>query len=141
MLTFAPQMRQLLHVTRMLALLGALALTVFTHWQGEEAVPPAPQECQAEPSVMAPQRHQHQEATLTDATQLFRVCGSRPQRLIPTHGSKPGRPVTSFRAQPRVRIVPPLHSPHDSRCRLETAPHSLSASCDYYVIALRHIIR
>ena len=87
-----------------------------------------------------PRNDSRHEATLTDASTLYRVCSSRPQRLIPSHGSKTERTVHPSGCV-RRHIVKPLQSVYDSRRRLETAPFCLSASCLYYVIALRHIIR
>lgn len=92
-------------------------------------------------AVMAPQQHRHHEATLTDASQLYRICSSRPQRILPTQGSKTERTITPCGNMARRHHVKPLHSFYDSRLRQETAPFCLSASRDYYVIALRHIIR
>ena len=91
------------------------------------------------PEVL-PQHHHHHEATLTDATNLYRVCTSRPQRVLPTHGSNSERTVSPCHLS-RRRIVEPLKFRHDGRRRLESAPFCRSASCDYYVYALRHIIR
>ena len=126
----------------MMALLTAALLTVvllaaLTGWQRDEAG--VVQEAELTATMVLPQDGHHHEATLTDATQLYRVCSSRPQRLLPTNGTKTER-TTSLGGMVR-NIVKPLHPFHDSRRRLERAPHPLPASCDYYVIALRHIIR
>lgn len=124
-----------------LTVICAVTLAVVTHWQGQDIVPEQDlSECTGA-SVMAPQQHQHQEATLTDDTLPYRVSSSRPQRILPTHGSRSERTLTSILHFVRHHIVKPLHSYSDSRCRKEAAPCSLSSSCDYYVIALRHIIR
>ena len=132
-------------VARMLMAIGAIVLTFAVTGTGtwdisHQACPHDCADCQSAEALMSPQRHQHHEATLTDATSLYRVCSSRPQRLLPTHGSK-----TERTANPcgfvRRHIVKPLQFLHGSRRRLETAPFCLSASCHYYVIALRHIIR
>ncbi len=124
-----------------LTALCAVCLTVVTHWQGQADVPEQKLSERAESSVMTPQRQQPHEATLTDATQLYRICSSRPQRILPSQGSRSERTQTPAFNFIRQHIVKPLHSYCDSRCRLESAPFCLSASCDYYVIALRHIIR
>ena len=129
----------------MLALLTAVLLAAFVvrqtgdgAWADRSA---RPAEAAAQTAMlMSPQDAHHHEATLTDATQLYRVCSSRPQRLLPTHGAKTERTANPCGAV-RRNIVKPLYFLHDSRRRLETAPHALPASCDYYVIALRHIIR
>lgn len=125
----------------LLAALIAVCLTVLMNGQEGETVAQQDQQKQSESSVIAPQQQQPHEATLTDATQLYRVCSSRPQRILPTQGARNERTLTPAIRLVRQYILKPLHSYHDSRCRIESAPFSLSASCDYYVIALRHIIR
>ena len=142
---FAPQNQLETHLVRMkrwiLATLLVLCLTVFANWQtqnnlSQQIAPP-----RTESSILTPQRQQPHEATLTDATQLYRICSSRPQRILPTQGSRTERTTTPPILLARQHHVKPLHSYYDSRRRLESAPYCLSASCDYYVIALRHIIR
>ena len=124
-----------------IAALIAVCLTVLVDGQEQEAVSWQSLPEQSESSVMVPRQQQPHEATLTDATQLYRVCTSRPQRLLPTQGSRSERFLTPAIKLVRQYILNPLHSHHDSRCRMESAPFALSASRDYYVIALRHIIR
>ena len=135
-------MRRILLMTRILAAFCAVFLAVFTGWQHHDgaAVETA---CQhLELAIVAPQHQHRQEATLTDASQTYRICSSRPQRILPTQGSKTERTVTPYGSLAfRQHNVKPLYSCYDCRCRLETAPFCMSASCDYYVIALRHIIR
>ena len=122
-----------------LLLLIAVLLTVNYSWQEKGYVHDIGQG-QRDATVITPQDTRHHEAMLTDASSLYRVCSSRPLRILPTQGSK-----TERTANPcgfvRRHIVKPLHFLYDSRRRLETAPFCLSASCLYYVIALRHIIR
>lgn len=125
-----------------IAALIAVCLTVIMNGQEQEAVSRQNNPEQRESSVVVPRQQQPHEATLTDATQLYRVCTSRPQRLLPTtQGSRSERFLTPAARLVRQYILKPLHSHHDSRCRMESAPFALSASRDYYVIALRHIIR
>ncbi len=120
-------------------------LAVITNWQGGgvEANPTIlktlPSEGSA--SIIIPQNQRHHEATLTDATSLYRICNTRPQRIMPTYGSKSERSISHFRFLMQRHIVKPLSILHDSRRRQETAPFCLSASCHYYVLALRHILR
>lgn len=123
-----------------LTVLCAVCLAVTTHWQGQDIVTGQDISEYAEPSVLTPLQHQHHEAALTDVTLLYRICSSRPQRILPTHGSRSKRALT-----PTFNliwyIVKPLHSYFDNRCRQESAPFRMSSTCDYYVFALRHIIR
>ena len=135
-------MRRTLITAKILTALCAVCLMVLLNWQNHDDAAVTESYQHRESSVLTPQHYHHQEATLTDASQIYRICSSRPQRILPTHGSKTERTITPFgRFAQRQHIVKPLYSYHDSRCRLETAPFCLSASCDYYVIALRHIIR
>ena len=139
---FAAGMRQVLLTTRILTALCAMFLTVMFNWQSSSDVSVEESYHHEESSVVAPQHQHHQEATLTDASQIYRICSSRPQRVLPTQGSKTERTNTPFGCSViRRHIVKPLYSYYDSRCRVETAPFCTSASSDYYVIALRHIIR
>ena len=123
-----------------LLFLIAVLLTVNDNWQEKDCAQNIAVQEQRDATIITRQDTRHKEATLTDATSLYRICSSRPQRIQPTHASK-----TERTAKPcsfvRRHIVKPLHFLHDSRRRLETAPFCLSASCLYYVIALRHIIR
>ena len=54
---------------------------------------------------MIPLQQHHHEATLTDASQLYRVCSSRPQRILPSQGSKTGRTITPFGNLPFGNIL------------------------------------
>ena len=127
---------------RILTAICAVCLTVLLNWQSHYDATAEGSYQHRESSVLTPQYHHHLEATLTDASQIYRICSSRPQRVLPTQGSKTERTITPFgNFAIRHHSVKPLYSYSDSRCRKETAPFCLSASCDYYVIALRHIIR
>lgn len=117
-----------------------VVLAVLANWQGTAVQLPLEQQHQPSAAVVTPHNPHHHEATLTDASSLYRICTTRPQRVIPTHGSNSERSTGSC-CSARRHVVKPLHFLHDSRRRLETAPYCLSASCKYYVIALRHIIR
>ncbi len=139
--TFAAEMRRTLLTMGILTALCALCLTVLLNRQTQGG-PTVAESCQhRESSVVSPQHQQHHEATLTDATLLYRICSSRPQRILPTQGSRNERTLTLSFYTVGQHFFKPLHSYFDSRCRLESAPFCLSASSDYYVIALRHIIR
>ena len=142
MAIFAGRMKRTRGFIWLLTALFAVCLTVLLNWQEQGVVSSQGYIERAESSVLTPQRQQPHEATLTDASQLYRVCSSRPQRILSSQGSKTERTITPFGSfAQRQRIVKHLYSHYDSRCRKETAPFSMSASCDYYVIALRHIIR
>ena len=135
-------MRRKLLMTWMLTALCAVCLTVLLNWQSKDDALAGIALQPMESTVMVPLQQHHHEATLTDASQIYRVCSSRPQRILPSQGSKTGRTITPFgNLALRQHIVKHLYTYYDSRCRQETAPFCMSASCDYYVIALRHIIR
>lgn len=121
----------------------ALLSGVWLMWAGAQRLnSPSPDGGlrQAGALTLAHQPGNNQEATFTDATLLYRLCGSRQQRTISTNSLKTERTVTSHSALAKFHIIKPLYSHYDSRCRLETAPFCPSASRDYYVIALRRII-
>lgn len=134
-------MKQKGRLVRFAIAVWAILLAVLANWQqADSPAIEAPQPSAATAIVTPLQRHHH-EATLTDASQIYRICSSRPQRIMPTQGAKTERTITPCSSQARQQHVKPLHSFFDSRYRRETAPFCLSASRDYYVIALRHIIR
>ena len=84
-------------------------------------------------------KHHPSAATLSDAHDIYRICNSRPGRVLPTYGSKPGRTLGK---QPFNHKSNTCYSLLNRRKqRLETSPFATAASCEYYVIALRHIIR
>lgn len=139
--TFAGRMKQKCCFLWLLTAVFAVFLSVVANWQEQDVVCEQEHAQCSESSVLTPRRQQPHEATLTDATQLYRICSSRPQRILPSQVSRSNRLITPAFNFVRQHIVKPLHSFYDSRCRLESAPFCLSASCDYYVIALRHIIR
>lgn len=124
---------------RMLTALCAVCLAVLVNWQGE-AVTRAEGLRQQSASVVVPKHQHHQEAILTDALQLYRICSSRPQRVISSQGSRTENTPFGWFARLKHHVKP-LYSFYDSRSRGETAPFCMSASCEYYVIALRHILR
>ena len=115
-------------------------VAVLANWQGEDVQRTTENQEKAVSSIVTPQDDRHHEATFTDATSLYRICNTRPQRVVPTYGSHSKR-TTSQSAFALRKIVEPLKSLYDSRRRQETAPFRPSASCDYYILALRHIIR
>lgn len=125
---------------RFLLVQSVLLLAVIANWQSSDGLQ---QHLTSKPesAVMAPRQHTHHDAVITDATQLYRICTSRPQRIVPTQSSQPERLSSSLSACALRHSVKPFKSIYDSRTRLETSPFCVSASRDYYVIALRHIIR
>ena len=135
-------MRRTLLTKWIMAVVCAVCVTVLLNWQSKDGAAANESFQQVESSVVTQRSQHHQEATLTDASQLYRICSSRPQRVLPVQGAKTDRSVNTFgNFAIRQHRVKPLYSYHDSRCRLETAPFCMPASSDYYVIALRHIIR
>lgn len=86
-----------------------------------------------------PSENENGVAMIDDARCIYRLSNTRPQRLLPSHGSKPGKSTGRSFAVRR-----PHHKHffflHDGRRRLETAPFQSAASRDYYVFALRHIL-
>lgn len=89
--------------------------------------------------------HQHeQDAQLEDASNAaYRVCSSRPQRLLPS-GNIHGNPSASSRLLiHRIRFLSSLLSVIEGAkepFRQETAPIHFDVASKYYVICLRHLI-
>lgn len=86
-------------------------------------------------------KEQQHNALISEHTSLFRAFGERQQRL--TNGSQyfyntlPGR----LPAEVNHHLSSQTKLYFSMRHRNESAPYSCYASCHYYVIALRHIIR
>lgn len=119
---------------------------VVQSWQGADVQrtvagqPVAAVSGQEAPVVQAPSDHYPHAAVLTDGRGLYRVCNTRPQRVLPHYGSQhergTGRTVLALH-----QTVKLFQSLYDGRCRRESAPFCSAASCRYYVYALRHILR
>ena len=87
---------------------------------------------------------QKQDAQLEDASNAaYRVCSSRPQRLLPS-GNIYGNPSASSRLLiHRIRFLSSLLSVIEGAkepFRQETAPIHFDVASKYYVICLRHLI-
>ena len=87
---------------------------------------------------------QEQDAQLEDASiAAYRVCSSRPQRLLPS-GNIHGNPSASSRLLTnRIRFLSSLLSVIEGAkepFRQETAPIHFDVASKYYVICLRHLI-
>ena len=127
---------------RLTALFAILCVLAWG-WQCRNgaAVTPCPQPtvCTIQNSEAATKQPQN-KFSLTAGNGFYRTPGSRSQRVMPTYGSKQGkgagRLVSVFRQQCRAFWLSGCGWP-----RVSTAPVRSGASCDYYVIALRHIIR
>ena len=87
---------------------------------------------------------QEQDAQLEDASNAaYRVCSSRPQRLLPS-GNIHGNPSASSRLLThRIRFLSSLLTVIEGAkepFRQETAPIHFDVASKYYVICLRHLI-
>lgn len=87
---------------------------------------------------------QEQDAQLEDASNAaYRVCSSRPQRLLPS-GNIHGNPSANSRLLiHRIRFLSSLLSVIEGAkepFRQETAPIHFDVASKYYVICLRHLI-
>ena len=87
---------------------------------------------------------QEQDAQLEDASNAaYRVCSSRPQRLLPS-GNIHGNPSASSRLLTNsIRFLSYLLSVIEGAkepFRQETAPIHFDVASKYYVICLRHLI-
>ncbi len=108
--------------------------------QNEDVHHARPSQTEESSTIRSTSDHDRGVAVLSDASNLYRICNTRPQRVLPTYGSQlkriSGRTTTTL-----LRFVKPFKSFHDRRFRQETAPFCSSVSCIYYIYALRHIIR
>lgn len=77
-------------------------------------------------------------AILTDASNLYRICNTRPERIVQSIGTKI-RLAGKFLFYSFIKQ--PLHASHHREESPLTAYSLRAASCSYYVIALRHILR
>lgn len=134
-------MRRVRGIIFILTALIAVWLTALTDWQKQDACGKHSIQPNIESVFQNPDHQLHHEATLTDAAQIYRICSSRPQRNIPTQDSRCHKMDFLSYGSSRRHITNLLYSYHDSRWSLKSHPICLSFSCDYYVIALRHIIR
>ena len=82
---------------------------------------------------------QRQTALITDTSQTVRLSNTRPQRILPPFTAKPTHLLS------RNTFHNKFYSLHfqgiDRYLTTVTTPIPSSAVCDYYVIALRQIIR
>ena len=76
-------------------------------------------------------------AMFSDTQSTARPCLTRPQRLLPSHGSTPGKAQTRYLSS-RNNI--PFCNYQIRSKRQESTPFRSPVSRSYYVIALRHII-
>lgn len=83
------------------------------------------------------ERHRS-EATLNSSRDLFRVSVSRPQRLLPVYGSKNSRTLIKNAQLIKSNLLN-INKPTCNR-QTYSAPLHGSASCEYYVFALRRIL-
>ncbi len=125
----------------MSAVICALALAVFADFGRDNVALESEVQQQTALAAWESQSHPSHEATVTDSTLLYRVSNSRPQRILPTNGSRNARTMLSSGNCGRQFIVKSLLCFYGSRCLCIIKPFCLSASCDDYFIALRHIIR
>lgn len=80
-----------------------------------------------------------QVALLQDTRVSFRLSNIRPQRLLPASSNGGGRIMARAPMSFISKHIINLH--HDGRRRQESSPFRTFACSDYYVIALRRIIR
>jgi len=80
-----------------------------------------------------------QAVVMSEGQGLMRLAGSRPQRLLPTHGSiasrTAGKPSVHHHALTQRR-----HHTAAMRLRVDAAPFDTPAASDYYVYALRRLL-
>lgn len=112
----------------------------YTASPNEDENPVRSSQTEESSTIRSTSDHERGVAILSDASHLYRICNTRPQRVLPTYGSQLKR-ISGRTATTLLRYVKPFKSFHDRRFRQETAPFCSSVSCIYYIYALRHIIR
>ena len=78
------------------------------------------------------------EAIITDSHSIYRICNSRPQRLLSHHAQRNYR--MQAKLQPLTFLSPYKSVKTGTHYWKITLPLLSVASCDYYVFALRHIL-
>lgn len=75
-------------------------------------------------------------ANIQDVQNIYRICNSRPQRVLSSfRTNKPMGKMPLF-----YKYTKCIKSNTAGKFKLETAPYQTESVCDYYVIALRHIL-
>ena len=82
------------------------------------------------------ENHNRGEALLDNARDIYRVCGSRPQRVLPIYGSKPNK-ATGKHA---LSVLPSTNRFHSFTSNLCKAPLPFAVSSSYYVYMLRRLL-
>ena len=82
-----------------------------------------------------------QEALLSDATNIYRICSTRPQRVVPSQVSKHERSHGKTWGGSLLRSIYNNKRPAFACTGTSLSGEGFVASRDYYVFALRHIIR
>lgn len=79
------------------------------------------------------------EALLSDAHDIYRICNSRPGRLIQAHGQQTGKMHGASGKGQATKQTITLNHPDGVR-RQPSAPLRCCAPCDYFIFALRRIL-
>ncbi len=124
-----------------------IAMTLGWVCKASAAHAPQPMGQVAEPSgerkdrlaAVVHQQNADKEGTITDASHLYRICNSRPGRLIPSWN------LTFQREQDKPSFY--YNKFYESfllnfrgRQRMESAPFHFDVASKYYVICLRHLV-
>src|SRR5574344_223715 len=78
-------------------------------------------------------------AILSDASSIYRICNSRPQRVLPVYNASQQR--LSGRNFNLFNIYFCLKHNYGWQGRAVASPYYSAVPTDYFIIALRHIIR
>lgn len=88
------------------------------------------------------QRENHGEAMVSDAQNLYRICNSRPQRIVPVWGADyaPGQAQGRMSTLTNYKYFQFLQLLYRGAPREESAPIHFEVACRYYVICLRRLL-
>lgn len=114
-------------------------LSVLAFCQNKEVVFGNEHRQLATSSVVVPDKQPQKEATLSDAMHLYRICSSRPQRVVSKLNPKNEKSF-SFCGNCFKHLSVHVPNTFDCRCLIGKAFFWLSVSRYYYVIALRRIL-
>lgn len=123
------------HIMKQLVLIIVLILTMAFGGHGTAA---AAQQPTSDRLQKVEHKEDHHEAVFTDASALYRICTTRPYRIVPAWA----QPQTSHlgKLPYYLKHSQTLMLHYGGRARQESAPIHFDVASRYYVICLRHLL-
>lgn len=127
---------------RLLPLLIVLLTLTLNCLHGRDDVLEAlPKDSGTETLWQQDSQRERSEALLSDASHLYRICNTRPQRLLPSQGAQHERSSGKLPFGWLTRHSFTLKHTFGGSPLQSLPLFRFAASCDYYVYALRRILR